>query len=407
MILNKKGLQQLRQGHPWLWEDMVDGKNWPTQPCLVPIGEHWFFYSPKSKLRFRRLGPSQRMWPSENLERKIISEPSDFVKHFGDALTDYLASITKSQSLLVQGDRCFRWIFAENQGLPGLVLDIFNSTVVAQIQSAPIEWIWPELKSIFENAWQRVFPGDSPLVWLEDRSSNLRKLEGLEILENKHEDLLLKIKWNGFNWEFRPGSSQKTGAYLDQRINHRRATEWAKTMNLKSAWDLCCYEGGFGIHLAAFGLPVLFLDQSEKALEATKRNLALNSLDESKHQFVKADIFDFLKDRGQQAPKSVDAIILDPPSFTRSKQDKVRALRGYFELHRQALKCLAPNGLLVSCSCSHHITRADLEECIREASHQTRRDLRIIDVGSQAPDHGRSIGFPESEYLHTIFLTAN
>jgi 23S rRNA (cytosine1962-C5)-methyltransferase len=407
MKITKKGLQQLRKGHPWLWDDMVEGPTWPRSTALLPLGEHWFLFSPRSKLRLRRLGPSSRLWPSEALPREPIEDLAVFKRYFEEPLFNHLESVTRHQSRLVGDDSCFRWIFAENHGLPGLVIDVFSNVAVAQIQSAPLEWIWPVLKEILEKVWQKVFPLKGSLVWVEDRSSALRKLDHLEIIENPAERDALTIKWNEFIWEFRPGSSQKTGAYLDQRANHRKTAEWARTLGSKNAWDLCCFEGGFGLHLSALKIPVTFVDQSEKALEAVRRNLTLNQLNPMDHEFVQSDVFDFLKERGQTAPRSVDLIVLDPPSFTRRKEDKARALRGYFELHRQALKCLAPGGMLVSCSCSHHITRKDLEECIREASHQTRRDVRMVDIGAQAPDHGYWLGFPESEYLHAIYCIAS
>jgi 23S rRNA (cytosine1962-C5)-methyltransferase len=404
MNFNSKGLRQLRQGHPWIYDDMIDCKEWPQKPGVYPLGEHWFFYTPTGKLRLRRLGPSRRLWPMESAPRIPILEPANFREFFFEPLRDELTLHALNQSKLVAGDPCFRWIFAENQGLPGLIVDVFSNTFVAQIQTAPIEFYWEVIKEICEAAFERSFPGTPKPRWIEDRSSTLRTLEGLEVKENSAAvQLESVITWNGLKWKFRPGSSQKTGAYLDQRDNHLRTKEWAARLGIRKIWDLCCFEGGFGLHLAKSGAEILFLDQSEKALSVVRENLQLNGLAESSHTFVKDDIFKYLRDQAKLQPKNVPGIVLDPPSFTRNRKEKPNALRGYFELHRQALKLLQPGGLLVTCSCSHHVTSEDLIETLREASHSTRRDLRIIDRGGPAADHGNQVSFPEAEYLHAVY----
>ncbi len=406
MTLNPKGLRQLRSGHPWLYDDMVNCQSWPQEPGLIALGEHFFLYTPHGKLKLRRLGPGARLWPGESVPRnRLITSTAEFQEHFASPLTTEFLRHARLQSQLVNGDACFRWIFAENQGLPGLVLDVFDRSLVAQIQTAPLEYFWPVLKEILEKAWCQAFPEKTDIRWIEDRSSGLRKIEGLSIEAPGAvaETSTQWINWNGLQWKFRPGASQKTGAYLDQRENHLRSLEWARRLGIQRAWDLCCFEGGFGLHLAKAGLEVLFLDQSEQALGTLRENLEANKINPDQHKLIRDDVFRFLKEAGQKEPRSVPAIILDPPSFTRSRKEKGHALRGYFELHRQAMKTLQPGGLLVTSSCSHHITAADLLETLREASHSTRRDLRIIDRGGPSPDHGAQSAFPESDYLHAFY----
>jgi 23S rRNA (cytosine1962-C5)-methyltransferase len=411
--VTEEGLSRLRGGHPWLYEDQVLGHAFSGlhEPALVPLGEHWFFFSPKSKLRYRRLGPTQRYWPTGSTEipRKPILSLEEFELQFGPSLRAlFEGSLKLRLRHLPKESECFRWIFAENDFIPGLLVEAYGPKLIAQIQSAPVEKFWPILKRYMVEAYQSLssWPAHKIEV-IEQRHLPVRLLEGLEIVERDESEVVPEVlKWNGFLWKMSPGGSQKTGSYLDQAVNHRRVAEYAKRIGAKTAWDLCSFEGGFSLHLLKAGLHVLAVDQSEKALQTLKENVLLNQLPLENLETFHEDIFDFMK-RAHTEGLKADLIVLDPPSFLKNPKDKDRALRAYKELNLRALHCLNPGGILVSCTCSHHIHPEDYRKMLKAAAHDARRSVRILEVMGPSEDHSPLLGFVESEYLQAWYLEAS
>lgn len=409
--MTEEGLGRLRSGHPWLYEDQLQEKHFAQwkEAAVLPLGEHWFFYSPQSKLRMRRLGPSSRYWPTFDSQapRHPILNLEDFENYFGQSLRELCEGSLKIRLRhLPPNSECFRWIFAENDYLPGLLVEVYGNTLVAQIQSAPIEKFWPLLKQYLEEAFIKHSPflkKDSSIEWIEQRHLPVRKLEGLEIIERDQVESSVVLNWNGFKWKMSAGGSQKTGSYLDQAINHVRAADYAVRINAKSAWDLCSFEGGFSLHLLKKGISVLAVDQSISALNTLKENVELNGLSQDLLETRHEDIFEFIKQAHSQGLKT-DFIVLDPPSFLKNPKDKERALRAYKELNLRALHCLNPGGILVSCTCSHHIYPEDYRKMLKSAAHDARKSLRILEVMGPAEDHAPLLGFVESNYLQAWYL---
>jgi 23S rRNA (cytosine1962-C5)-methyltransferase len=405
--VTQEGLGRLRGGHPWLYEDHLTPSAFREidQPAVVPLGEHWFFLSPQSKLRLRRLGPTLRNWPDSRTPREAIVSLEGFENTFSAPLrTLFTQSLLSRQRLALEGDECFRWIFAENDFVPGLLVEAYGPVLVAQIQSAPVERFWPVLKQLLLEVYSEGVPQyRESLRIIEQRHLPVRKLEGLELIDEARSDERHTLRWNTFLWDLCPGGSQKTGSYLDQALNHRHTAEMAQKMKLENAWDLCSFEGGFSLHLLRQGVSVLAVDQSERALSALLKNVELNKLTSSKLTTRKEDVFEFLKAEHKAASRT-DLIVLDPPSFVKNPKDKDRALRGYRELNLRALHCLNPGGLLVSCSCSHHIQPEDYRRMLKGAAHDARRSVRILEVKGPAYDHAPLLGFVESEYLQAWYL---
>lgn len=399
LYLSETGFQKLKAGDPWLRSrDLNRDVRLPKVPCLFPLGEHWFFLSPESDLRLRRLGPAQRFWPNDKISREPVVTNEDLQKNFGDAIREILQRSWKTKQQLLNNESCFRWIFSENDGIPGLTIDVFGDKAVAQINSAALENFWPSFEMWITAILQEQRGPKAQL--LIRRDNQVRKDEGLEVLPFGGA-VKLNLDWNGLKWQMEAGGAQKTGAYLDQRDNHRACANWAQKLQLKSAWDVCCFEGGFGLHLAKMGLNVKFIDQSEAALNTVKANLQLNGLDPSAHEFINDDAFVFLKNSAATQP---DLIVLDPPSFAKSAKEKEGALRGFRDMNLRAMKAIAPNGLLVSCVCSHHITPGDYEKLLRQVSHDVRRDVRILEWRGPSVDHAAQINFPQGQYLQAWFL---
>jgi 23S rRNA (cytosine1962-C5)-methyltransferase len=199
---------------------------------------------------------------------------------------------------------------------------------------------------------------------------------------------------NGVQFRFDALEGQKTGAFLDQRENYAAAAQYARG----EALDLFCYQGGFALHLAPRCSRVTGIDISRPALEVADQNAALNGHD---IEWIEANAFDLLKDYSASGQR-YDAIVLDPPAFAKTKRDLDAALRGYKELNLRALKMLRPGGMLVSCSCSYHVSQADFLEMLADAARDARRTLRLAEVRGQAKDHPILLNIPETAYLKCV-----
>jgi 23S rRNA (cytosine1962-C5)-methyltransferase len=201
---------------------------------------------------------------------------------------------------------------------------------------------------------------------------------------------------NGLEFQFDAKSGQKTGAFLDQRENYAAAANYAHG----DALDVFCYQGGFALHLARVCKQVTGVDSSRAALEAAENNAAANGalLLSPEIEWIEANAFDLLKDYSGQG-KLYDTIVLDPPAFAKSKRILPTALRGYKELNLRALKMLRPGGILVTNSCSHHVSESEFAEMLAAAAVDARRTVKILEKRSQSKDHPIVATIPETAYL--------
>ena len=199
---------------------------------------------------------------------------------------------------------------------------------------------------------------------------------------------------NGVRFHYEALEGQKTGAFLDQRENYAAAARYAQG----EALDVFCYQGGFALHMARACSKVTGVDSSRPALEVADRNAALNGRE---IEWVEANAFDLLRDYAD-AGRRYDTIVLDPPAFAKSKSNLETALRGYKELNLRALKMLRPGGILVTCSCSYHVSPAQYLDVVRSFGPGCPQDLRIVENRGQAKDHPILLNVPETEYLKCI-----
>ena len=205
-------------------------------------------------------------------------------------------------------------------------------------------------------------------------------------------------------------SGQKTGAFLDQRENYVAAAAWAKERGAKKALDVCTYQGGFALHLAQVCKLVTGIDASRSSLEVAERNLAANAGLAAEVDWVEADAFELLrawaeKSKAEQTDRDDglwDLIVLDPPAFAKSKRAVEGALRGYKELNLRALMMIKPGGLLVTCSCSHHVSWTELEDAVAAAAVDAHRRVTLLERRGAAQDHPVRLNLPETEYLKCL-----
>jgi 23S rRNA (cytosine1962-C5)-methyltransferase len=206
---------------------------------------------------------------------------------------------------------------------------------------------------------------------------------------------------NGLRFHYDAGAGQKTGAFLDQRLNYAAAAKWARGRAL----DVCTYQGGFALHLARVCERVTGVDASRAALEVADRNLALNTGLTARVNWIEADAFELMRDFSE-ASERFDTIILDPPAFAKTKRAAEGALRGYKELNLRAMKMLAGygsgGGTLVTCSCSHHVGMEEFSGVVRAAAEDAGRRVQVLEMRGAAPDHPAILTLPETSYLKCL-----
>jgi 23S rRNA (cytosine1962-C5)-methyltransferase len=258
----------------------------------------------------------------------------------------------------------------------------------------------------------------TPAAVLERPDPRMRELEGLAAPSS--EPLFLanatvaatntKFRLNGLVFQYDANAGQKTGAFLDQRANYAAAAEWASRLGVTErggggrALDVCCYQGGFALHLAQVCGQVTGIDASRASLEVAERNFEANRARlTAQVDWVEADAFQILRDWSDSG-ETFDAIVLDPPAFAKTRKAVEGALRGYKELNLRALKMMRPGGLLVTCSCSHHVGWTELEASVASAAADAGRRVRLLERRGAAPDHPVILNLPETEYLKCLVL---
>ncbi|MEN6496615.1 MAG: class I SAM-dependent rRNA methyltransferase [Thermoguttaceae bacterium] len=288
-----------------------------------------------------------------------------------------------------------RLVFSEGDGLSGLIVDRYADYLVIQVTSLGMV---TRLPAIMENLAELVKP--QGILVRTDRS--VSKAEGLDPVDRfawgKAPDGPVLITDQGLRYHVDLAEGQKTGFYLDQRENRREA---ARYMRDRKVLDVFCYSGGFGLAAAALGgaQEVLGIDSSRKAIELAKTNAELNGL--TNVGFEAADSFEWLEAR-VSAGQRYGGVVLDPPKFAGSRRGIDEALRAYHWLNRLGVELLEPGGILVTCSCSGHVTRDDFLDMLLGVAQQTGRDLQLLQVRGPSPDHPVMVTCPESEYLKCV-----
>jgi 23S rRNA (cytosine1962-C5)-methyltransferase len=304
-------------------------------------------------------------------------------------------------------DSC-RLCFSEADNLPGLIIDKYGPVVIVQRLARGL--YAPGVSEVCVRVLRDLL---QPTTILERPDPRIRELEGLPLPEPgplwsetpAHPLIGTPFRLNGLTFYYDANSGQKTGAFLDQRANYAAAQEWAwmRTPGGR-ALDVCTYQGGFALHLARVCGRVTGIDSSRASLEVAERNLEANrSQIGAEVDWVEGDAFEILRE-WSDAGEKFDAIVLDPPAFAKSQRAVEGALRGYKELNLRALKMLTPRGLLVTCSCSHHVGWTDLEGAVAAAAADAGRRVRLLERRGAALDHPVVLNLPETEYLKCLVL---
>lgn len=290
---------------------------------------------------------------------------------------------------------CFRCVNAEEDGLPGLIIDLYDDVVVFQINTLGMD----KLRSFVVDA---IIKELSPKSIYEKSNSSSRLQEGLL----KTEGLLygtdvsdVTVRENGILFHVSITDGQKTGFFLDQREMRKKIGELAKD---KSVLNCFSYSGGFSLFaLQGDALKVTSVDTCPKAVELATKNTVINGFSLDKHSIVKEDVFTFLE---KEDLSSYDIIILDPPAFAKKRQDIEPASRGYKQINQTVIERCKPNTLLLTCSCSYFIDDSLFKQVLFQAASSAKRDVKILQSHIRALDHPISLYHPEGDYLKSYLL---
>jgi 23S rRNA (cytosine1962-C5)-methyltransferase len=292
----------------------------------------------------------------------------------------------------------YRLVYGESDGLPGLVVDRYGTSCVVQIGTAGMEQLKPQILE----ALIQVAKCEAVLF---KNDSSAREMEGLpcyvEAVKGSFDAPALVIE-DGLKFRAPLVEGQKTGWFFDQAANRRALAKYLPQG--ARVLDVFSYVGAWGIRAAHLGArEVTCVDSSAAALDLAAANAQLNRVKVATH---KGDAFDVLEEFAQQGAR-FDVVIIDPPAFAKRKKDLPKALAAYKRLNQLAIQVVAAEGILVSCSCSFHVSAEELQDAIAKAARGADKHLQILEMGGQAPDHPVHPAIPETRYLKAYFCRIN
>jgi len=379
--------RSLLRRHPWVFAGSV-ARGSADAGETVRVEAHdgrflaWAAFSPTSQIRVRA-------WSYDEAER---IDAAFFERRIA-------AAVALRVRLAVASDGV-RLIHGEADGLPGLIVDRYADTLVAQFLSAGTErWKATIADALLAatgctRLYERSDSGVRGLEGLEPATGWLRGEGGTEVTIREHDwHLTLDV-----------AEGHKTGFYLDQRDNRARFATWVRQFGAQRVLNCYCYTGGFSVAALAGGASeVTSVDSSAPALERAKANVALNGFEASRASFADADVNTFLRERLKDGT-SYDAIVLDPPKFAPTAAHAERASRAYKDINRLALKLLAPGGLLLTFSCSGGIGAELFHKIVAGAAMDAQVDGALLARLEGACDHPTTLMFPEGEYLKGLAI---
>ena len=384
--LKKHEDRRLRAGHAWVYSNEVDVKQTPL--ANFEPGEVVQIEDARGKaLGMACVNPATLI--CARLYSRRVPQPLDqafLVKRLRQALALRELAFTHP---------FYRLVYGESDGLPGLVVDRFDSVLVVQITTAGMERIREPIADALETVLQ-------PAVILLRNDSPARELEGLAgYIETVlgHLPERVDLEENGTRFEAPLAGGQKTGWYYDHRLNRHRLQSYVKN---RRVLDVFSYIGAWGVQaLQAGASSVTCVDSSETFLGIAQDNAALNGRADAISALA-GDAFEILKELREQG-EHYDVVVLDPPAFIKRRKDIKEGSVAYQRINRLAMQLLRPGGVLVSASCSWHFRRSELLEAMRKAAAINGQNLQILEQGHQGPDHPVHPAMRETDYLKAYF----
>src|SRR5205807_5496238 len=379
VTISARGTLRLRSGHVWVYRSDNLSADGIAPGALVKVSD------PQGK----SLGTALYSTASQ-IAIRLLSRGR--VEDFPALLRQRIQEALGYRDLVVSDTDAYRIVFSEADFLPGLIVDRYNDIVAFQVLTQAMD-SEAARQALVSELCDRL----NPAAVVERVDPRVRRLEQLSprnaaLVHGENTNTIFTM--NGVRFHYAALEGQKTGSFLDQRENYAAAAQYAHG----DALDVFCYQGGFALHLAPHCSHVTGVDSSRPALEVADQNATLNGRE---IEWLEANAFDLLKDYSV-AGRQFDTIVLDPPAFAKTRKNLDTALRGYKELNLRALKMVRPGGILVSCSCSYHVSQAEFLQMISEAALDARKTLRILEVRGQAKDHPVLLTVPETSYLKIV-----
>lgn len=384
--LSLRGANRLLARHPWVYRSDIE----TTPDKEIPPGAMVRVHDPRGKFLGTALYSS-----SSQIAIRMISHGS--VDDLPRLVAERIRAALAYRKPLVADSNAYRLVFSEADFLPGLIIDRYNDVISLQILTQAMDAV-PVREAILRTLREELQPAGI----VERVEARIRELEQLPPRPSGllwGEKSSTEVDMNNVRFSYEGLEGQKTGAFLDQRENYAAAAQYAHG----EALDVFCYQGAFSLHVAPKCSSVTGVDSSRPALETADKNAALNAREV---EWIEANAFDLLRDYAA-ANRRYDTVILDPPAFAKTKRDLDKALRGYKELNLRAMKMLRPGGILVTCSCSFHLSAAEFLKVLADSAQDAHKSLRIVENRGAAKDHPMLLNVPETGYLKCIILSVS
>ncbi|MBZ0258953.1 class I SAM-dependent rRNA methyltransferase [bacterium] len=378
-----------RNGHPWLFSNEIVHPDPKLEPgALVRVVD--------DAGQFAALGLYN---PHSLIAIRIVSrqpkEPTLSIDWFAEQIRQARAL----REMIYPERQSYRLVYGESDGLPGVIIDRFESAYVVQILSAGMELRIDELVEAMKTVLD-------PSTVLLRNDHDKRSLEGLPSYVKTvfgEDPGQVEVDEFGVKFSVNVSGGQKTGHFFDQAENRKALAAFAEG---KETLDLFCYTGAWALHLLKAGAAsAVAVDSSEIAITAAAQNAERNGF-AGNMNCLKADAFQWLSAQ-RSASRRYDLVVVDPPAFAKGAKQAQKALRGYEDVNRQAIHLLKHQGILCACSCSYFVKENDLIEALQKAAHRERKRLQILEVRGQAKDHPVLASMPESRYLNCIIAAVS
>jgi 23S rRNA (cytosine1962-C5)-methyltransferase len=401
VTVTKRGADRIRRGHLWIYRSDVSNTNDAPGGSIVVVrdqnrnfvGQAFFSDSSQIALRFLSLceTPIDREW-----WRRRIVDAANRRANLANARRECSGEKGKGERVNTEQreasvTNAYRLVYSEGDLLPSIIVDRYNDVLVLQTLSQGSDAIKSMLTELLAEEFK-------PRAIIERNDVRVRQHEGLELIAGTlygEAPSEFEILQEGVRFLVAPLSGQKTGSFLDQRENRIAAHAVAHGRAL----DCFTFNGAFALHLAGVCDNVIGIDISAEAIEAARRNAALNEV--TNVEFREANVFDALREM-EAAGEHFDTIVLDPPAFAKNRASAQAAARGYKEINLRAIKLLNPGGILVTCTCSYHMPEDLFLGIIAEAANDAGRQLQLVEKRTQASDHPILMGVPETYYLKCV-----
>ena len=378
VIVTKRGADRIRGGHLWIYRSDVVEAAEATGGSIVAVHDQnrnfvgQAFFSDSSQIALRFLSQTEEPIDREWWRRRLLEAAA-------------------RRAGTTSATNAHRLVNSEGDLLPSIIIDRYDDVLTLQTLAQGSERIKPLLVELLVEQF-------APRAVIERNDVRVRQYEGLELIAGTlygQAPAEFAILQAGIRFLVAPLSGQKTGLFLDQRENRIAARGVAHGRAL----DCFTFNGAFALHLATVCDSVLGIDISADAIQAAHKNAELNNANNV--EFREANVFDALREM-EVAGERFDTIVLDPPAFAKNRASVKAAARGYKEINLRAIKLLKPAGVIVTCTCSYHMSEEMFLEIIAEAANDAHRKLQLVEKRTQASDHPILLGVPETYYLKCV-----